>query len=201
MDETRPPSDDEDDKKDGNGKSKNLIVFPGGKTIDPKDVGADFVVGGSGQIPTGELLDPANVQKDLRDRVAFVKNQPLVKALADGAPARAMDTLLIEIAEEISHLKWERRKAAKDGKNTAQYTVARINGLRSLAETLIRRKEAAIAENLDLKSPRLQKIFKIWMQFFYEAMEKSDVPPEVINVVFQQMKADMIGWEQRMEDG
>ena len=198
MDSTNPPSGGDDN--DGNGKNSHLIVFPGGKSLDPKDVGADFVVGGSGQIPTGELLDPADVKQDLRDRIAFVRGQPLIKAMADGSSALGMDTLLVEIAEEISHLKWERRKAAKDGKNTASFTVARINGLRSLAETLIRRKEAAIAENLDLKSPRLQKIFKVWMQFFYEAMEKSDVSAEVINVVFQQMKADMIGWEQKLMD-
>jgi hypothetical protein len=196
-DDTKPPFDDEGaNSKNGNG---HLIVFPGGKTMNPKDVGADFVVGGSGQVPTGELLDPADVKASLRDRVSYVKSQPLVKAMAEGASSVAMDTLLLEIAEEISHLKWERREAAKSGRSTAQHTVARINGLRALAETLIRRKEAAIAENLDLKSPRLQKIFKVWMQFFYEAMEKSDVPPEIINVVFQQMKADMIGWERRME--
>lgn len=195
MDDDTNPPDDKD--KGGNGKN-NLIVFPGGKTIDPNDVGAGFVVGSSGQIPTGELLDPADVKKDLRERVAYVKDQPLVKAMAEGS-VQAMDVLLLEIAEEVSHLKWERRKAAKDGKNTAQYTVARINGLRSLAEALIRRKEASIAETLDLRSPRLQKIFKVWMQFFYEAMEKSGVSPEIINVVFQQMKADMIGWEKRMD--
>jgi hypothetical protein len=159
MDSTNPPSGDDDG---GNGKNSHLIVFPGGKTLDPKDVGADFV-GGSGQIPMGELLDPDDVKRDLRERMAYVKDQPLVKAMGEGS-AQAMDVLLVEIAEEISHLKWERRKAAKDGKNTAQFTVARINGLRSLAEALIRRKEAAIAEHLDLKSPRLQKIFSFSMK-------------------------------------
>jgi hypothetical protein len=186
------------DTPDDDEKNGNIIVFPGGKTLDPKEVGVEFIVGSSGQVPTAELLDPADIKKDLRDRVAYVKDQPLVKAMTEGS-SKAMDVLLTEIAEEVSHLKWERRKATKEGKNTAQYTVARINGLKSLAETLIRRKEADIAETLDLKSPRLQKIFKIWMQFFYEAMEKSGVSPEVINVVFQQMKADMIGWERRME--
>lgn len=195
-DETNPPSGGSDG---GNGKNNNLIIFPNGKSLDPKDVGADFVVGGSGQIPTADLLDPADVKRDLKERIAYVKEQPLVKALAEGDSAGAMDTLLLEIGEEISHLKYERRKVAKDGRSTAQLTMARITGLRSLAEALIRRKEAAMAEQLDLKSPRLQKIFKIWMQFFYEAMEKSEVPAEVINVVFQQMKADMTGWEKRME--
>lgn len=190
---TKPPSDEKE------GIENNLIVFPGGSSIDPKEVGADFVVGSSGYVPTGEVLDRASVQKDLRNRIAFVKNQPLVKALVDGEPSTAMNMLLIEIAEEISHLKYERRKAAEEGRATAKYTAARVNSLKSLAETIIRRKEAAIAENLDLKSPRIQKIFKIWMQFFYEAMEKSNVSSEVINVVFQQMKADMVGWEKRMD--
>lgn len=188
------PTDDNDGKKD------NLIVFPSGKTLDPKEIGADFVVGGSGSIPTGELVDPDETKRDLKERIAYVKNQDLVKVFENGGDtAAAIDVVLREISEEVSHLKYERRKASKDGKNTAAYTVSRIAGLRSLAEMLIRRKEASISERLDLRSPRFQKVFKVWMQFFCESMEKSGVSEEIINVVFNQMKADMIGWEKRME--
>lgn len=190
-------SDNGDGTDNKNGK---LIVLPGGKKVDAEEMGTDYVVGTSGQIHMGELVDPAAVQRDMRERVVYVRAQPLVKALGDGDAGTAMDALLVEIAEEVSHLKYERRKATKEGKNTAPFTVARVNALRHLAETLIRRKETAMAERMDLKSPRLQKIFTIWMQLFYEAMEKSNVNSEIINVVFQQMKADMEGWESRMED-
>jgi hypothetical protein len=183
---------------------KTIVPVSGDSFINPTEIGANFIVGVSpdqnDSLSESELVDQDELRQALRDRINYVKNQPLVVALSEGDQVKAMDTLLHEIGEEISHLKWERRKAAKEGKNTAQFTVARITSLKSLAETLIRRKEAAMAENLDLKSPRLQKIFRVWMKFFYEAMEKSEVPSEVINVVFQQMKADMAGWESRMSD-
>ena len=36
------------------------------------------------------------------------------------------------------------------------------------------------------------------MEFFHDSMEKSGISPEVIDVIFQQMKADMIDWERKM---
>ena len=33
---------------------------------------------------------------------------------------------------------------------------------------------------------------------FYESMEKSGVDTQTIDLVFQQMKADMVGWEKKM---
>ena len=38
------------------------------------------------------------------------------------------------------------------------------------------------------------------MEFFNEAMEKSGIRPQDIDLVFQQMKADMVDWEKRMSD-
>lgn len=181
-------------------ENRNLISFPDGKSADKEELGVGFVLDTVNESCITDLTDPEAVNRELRDRVNYVKNQPLVKAMTEVDSAPVMDVLLTEIAEEISHLKWERRKIAKEGRSTAQCTMARISGLRSLADALLKRKEVSLAERLDLKSPRLQKIFKIWMQFFYDAMEKSEVPAEVINVVFQQMKADMQGWEKKMEN-
>ena len=188
--DSNPPDDNE-------GKS-NLIKFPSGETLDKKETGTEYIVGESGQIPTGDVLDPVDVKQDLRERIKFVKSQQLVKSIAEGSE-NTMEVLLLEIAEEISHLKWERRKASKDGKNTAAYTIGRINGLRSLAETIIRKKESDTSDNFDLKSPKMRKLFEIWMSTFYESMEKSGVNREIIDVVFQQIKADMLTIEQRME--
>ena len=191
MSDETPPNDDIT-------PGSNLIKFPSGKTLDKKETGTNYIVGQSGQIPTGDLLDPVDVKQDLRERIKFVRDQPLVRAVLEGS-GNVMDVLLLEVAEEVSHLKWERRKASKEGKNTAAYTIGRINGLRSLAETLIRKKEADVSSDLNLKSPKIQKLFEIWMQMFYEAIEKSGVNQEVMNVIFQQIKADLLTFEIRAE--
>lgn len=185
---------------DSGDDDKKVIKFPGGKEIKPEEIGADYLIKSTGNVPTPEILDPVSIDQEYRDRTNFVKNQDLVKVVEKGAPtSETIDIVLKEIAEELSHIKFERRKAAKEGKPTTQFTIGRINSLRSLAELLLKRKESALAEQLDLKSPRFQAVFKVWMEFFYESMEKVGVESEVIDLVFQQMKTDMVDWERRMD--
>ena len=193
MDEDRPNEDDK--SKDG-----KVLTFPGGEKVDADGVGVDYIVGQTGNVPTPEIIDPVALSKEVRERVDYVNKQEVVRVIKDGAStAETIDILLLEIAEEISHIKFERRKASKDGKSTLNFTISRINSLKNLAELLLKRKEAALAERLDLKSPRFQQIFQIWMEFFYDSMGKCGIESKVIDLVFQQMKADMKDWEKKMD--
>jgi hypothetical protein len=193
--DTNPPG-----PPDSNNSGGKIITFPSGERVNTNDVGINSVIGQVGNVHTPEIMDPISVADEVRDRIKYVKKQEIVKALKDNSStAVTIDALLLEIAEELSHLKFERRKASQEGKNTSNYTVSRINSLRSMAELLLKRKEAALAEKLDLKSPRLQKIFEVWMEFFYESMIKCQIPDHLTDLVFQQMKADMVEWEKRIE--
>lgn len=190
----------EDDKDKGKGKP-NLVVFPGGKKVDPDEVGAEYVIRQTGDVPTPEVVDPGEVAEEVRARKRYVEGQELVQAAkGDSTTGQVVDLLVLEIAEELGHLKWERREAAKNGKNTANYSIGRMNSLKNLAELLLKRREADRDEELDLKSPRFQAVFKIWMEFFSDSMEKAGVEPKVIDLVFQQMKANMVDWEKKMVD-
>lgn len=190
---------DGDEERESTGKP-NLIVFPGGKQVDPDDVGADYIVRQSGDVPTPDIVDPVAVDAELRDRKDYVAGQELVRVIGGGgSTADGLDVLMKEIAEELAHLKFERRKVAKEGKSTERLTVNRIASLRSLADLLLKRKEQALAERLDLQSPRVQAMMKLWMEYVYVAMEKSGLESHVIDLVFRQMRADMVEWEKRME--
>jgi hypothetical protein len=187
------------DDKDKDKVSGKLISFPGGKSVDPDSVGADFVLSGVGYVPTPDIVDPACLERELKDRINFVRNQELVQLAHKGASTyELIDAVLCEVVEEAAHLKYDRRKAAKDGKSTVNVSGYIINSLRSIAEILIKRRDSSLSERLDVKSPRFQAIFKIWMEFFYSSMEKCGVSSEIIDLVFNQMKADMVDWEQRM---
>lgn len=184
--------------KDGNGK---LLTFPGGQKVDTKEVGADYVVGQGGDLPTAELIDPQAIDRELRKREQFVQSQGLVRAIETKAPTSdVIDAVLGEIAEELAHLKYERKTAAENGKNTANYTISRIASLRQLADVLQKRQENSRAERLDLKSPKFKQILHLWMEFVYESMSKSDVPESMIDMIFKQMEADMVDWEKKLLD-
>ena len=194
MSDQKPPTDH--DVKNG-----KLIAFPGGKSINPEEIGTDFIISGVPPIPTPEIIDPQDLDKENREREQYVKKQELVQAAERRAPTSEwIDVALKEIAEEASHLKFERRKASREGKNTSNFTVMRSGVLRQLVEILLKRKEAALAERLDLKSPRIQNILKCWMEFVYTSMQKVGIGDEEIDLVFQQMKADMLDWEKRITD-
>lgn len=188
----KPPNGDEP-------KTGKLISFPDGNVVNTDEIGVDnFVVGTAGSIPLAELVDQTKIDKDFRDRDTFIKSQELMQAVEKKASTSEwIDIVLQEIAEESTNLKYERRKAAKEGNNTANFTVMRVGTLRQLAEVLMKRKDISSSEKLDLKSERFQKVFKMWMEFFYHSMMKSGVEETIIDLVFQQMKADMVDWEKR----
>lgn len=190
----RPPKDDE--KQIG-----KLIAFPGGKSLTPDEVGADYVVEGVPAMVTPELVDPDEFDRENRARANYVKGQELVALAKKSASTEEwIDALLIEIAEESAHLKFERRKASKEGKSTANMSVLHSGVLRTLMETLLKRKEAALAERLDLKSPRFQKILGLWMDLVYNSMQKAGVGEEIIDLVFNQIKTDLLDWETKITD-
>jgi hypothetical protein len=179
----------------------NVISFPNGEKVAPEDI-APYVLGPAGKAAVlPEIVDSSDVAKSVRDREDYVARQALVQVIESKAAAiDVVDQVVKEIAEELSHLKWERQKAARDGKNTATLTISRISSLRQLSEVLLKRMESARAEQLNLKSPRFREVLKLWMEFVYESMQKANVADEVVDLVFKQMEADMVDWEKRLSE-
>jgi hypothetical protein len=184
-----------DDRNDGKKKSGKLIPFPGGK-----EAGTDYVLGQVGDVPTPSIVDPVEIEAENRDREEFVANHDLVLKTDPGTPTHeTIDAILKEIAREVAHLEFERRKASRSGFNTAPFSSTKINSLRSFGELLLKRKAASLTETLDLKSPRMKALFQLWMELFHDSMEKAGVSPEEISMVFETMKSDLPAWERKME--
>jgi hypothetical protein len=191
---------DEDQIERPSGKTKALVL-PDGNNIDPDELGVGYIVGQSGEIPTPEIVDPREAANDFRKREDFVQNQELVKIVSRGASAvDIIDSVLKEIAEDLAHLKFERQKATKEGKNTVNHTISRVAGLKQLAEVLLKKQENLRAEKIDLKSTRFQEILRLWMEFVYESMQKANLGEQEIDLVFNVMKSDMVDWERRILD-
>lgn len=179
-----------DDKIDGG----LVLTFPDGKTISANELGiSEYAAGQSGQVTIPDVID---VTEEEKKREKFIREQPLIKSIERGDDTRDIITAILkEIAEELAHLKYERKKASENGKNTANYNTARASGLQQLANTLFRKLENTRAEQLDLKSPRFQRVLKLWLNFVYESMQKSGLGEQEIDLVLNTMKADLVDWE------
>jgi hypothetical protein len=189
--------DNHDDELDA-----KILPFPKGDKVTPSDLGADYVVDlTKGTHHATEIIDPDDISKELRGRDSFVSKQELYQsALAKESTIKLVDSVVLEITEELAHLKYERIKAAREGKNTSGYTINRISSLRQLAEVLMKRMDNARAEQIDLKSPRFKSILRLWMEFVYESMQKAELADHQIDLVFKQMEADMVELEKKILD-
>ena len=185
----------DDDKDKDKGK---ILIFPGGKRIDQDELGSgsENIISQSEFIHTPELLDTQALSKDLRDRELFVSSDNLLNSVSNGSSiSQSIDIVFREISEELAHLKYERKKAIKDGKPSGNITIARIASLRSLADALMKKADSVKADQIDLQSPRMTIIIKLWMEFLYSSMEKVGIEESKIDLVFRQMQADMKDWE------
>jgi hypothetical protein len=191
---------DDDDKDKQKSKGGKFLVLPGGKKINPNEIGMGrSIVGPSGNVPTAEVIDPSDTERDLREREAYVKRQELVQAATRrGATGEMVDMAIQEIAEELAHLKYERRKSAAEGKPTVQHTIARISMLRNLADVLLKRQENNRQERMDFRSPEFKKIIHEWLGFIHDSMQKVGVNENEIDLVFRQLEADMASWEKHV---
>jgi hypothetical protein len=191
--------DDHKDKpSDSSGK---LISFPNGEKIPVSEMGMDYVVDQSGMVPTPEVIDPQSINREYREREVYVESQALTQAALVRAPvAEIVDTVINEIIEELGHLKFERRKAAKEGKNTANYTISRIQSLRQLSDVLLKKLDSVKSDGVDVKSPKFKAVLRLWMEFVYDSMQKCGISDDLIDLVFKQIEADMKDWEQKLNE-
>ncbi len=140
--------------------------------------------------------------KDLRDREKFLLSDRLSKISSYKSISidDLTSQLIREITEELAHLKFDRLKAIRLGKPSASITLARINSLKTFGDLLMKKLESNRNESVDLKSPRFRQILNLWMEFLYDSMVKVNIKEEDIDLIFGQMKSDMLNWEKKISD-
>jgi len=141
------------------------------------------------------------LKTDDEKRSKFIAADAILDALKnrDKSDAELIDIILAEIGEELANLKYERQLASERGRSTADINISRVEALRKLIDMIIKKKTLLVKDPIDIKSPRFQKILQIWVDYFYSAMKKSGIPDEMIDIVFRNMRNNMIDWEKEMK--
>ena len=141
-------------------------------------------------------------------RQYFFDNDPLLQQLAKGVDSEDVLHLVMHgFAQEAASLEFERQEAERSGKETSQLSIRRINALKALGETWIKRKEQLSGRTIDMDSPAFSTLFGFMLEGFREAMLKGGVPRDQAETVFVSLSERMAdeAWEQearnRMKGG
>jgi hypothetical protein len=132
-------------------------------------------------------LSPANATvAELLNEKARVMSEDQVLQTATDSPESSdvLHQVMIGLADEAASISFERKEAERKGEPTSQLSVRRVNALKSVAETWLRRKDQLVNQLIDMESTGFHTLFQLIVETFKGALEDSEVHPEMIKVVF-----------------
>jgi hypothetical protein len=138
----------------------------------------------------------------VRDRLEeFVKNDVVVRATVRGVDQTSTDSLdatMLALARECAALKWDREKAQAELRSGSEKIASRhTEGLMRLAILVLDRAKLGSAENLDVRSPRFQKLVSVFLSQLTEAAQGTLSPAEA-DCFLSELHRRLEGWEERV---
>lgn len=94
-------------------------------------------------------------------------------------------TKVIEgLAEESASLAFERQEAERKGESTSQISMRRVQALKAVGDTWLKKKEIIASKGVDLESPSFKIVFTHIAETFRKACDVAGIRPEMSESVF-----------------
>ena len=135
--------------------------------------------------PTQGSTPQANINQLQQRKQAKLDNDAVFETTKRNADsADVLTNVLVGLAEESASLAFEREEAERRGEPTSQISLRRVNALRAVGDTWIKKKEMMSSKSLDLESKAFQKVFGYIAETFRKACDEAGVRPELAESVF-----------------
>ena len=124
----------------------------------------------------------------IRQKNLALSKDPISK-LAECSPESpdVLHEVMKAMSEEAASIAFERREAERKGKETSNLSMRRINALKSIGDTWLRRKEQLAGKEVDMDSAVFKALFGFIMDTFKDSMSESGVRSEMVETVFAKM--------------
>tara|TARA_B100000927_G_scaffold236171_1_gene196807 strand:+ start:4190 stop:4861 length:672 start_codon:yes stop_codon:yes gene_type:complete len=122
----------------------------------------------------------------IKSRKKDVLDKDEVVSVAKSTPESAdiLTKVIAGIAEESASLYFERLEAERKGESTSQISMRRVQALKAVGDTWLKKKEVLASTGVDLDSPAFKIIFTHIAETFRQACDIAGVRPEMSESVF-----------------
>lgn len=147
-----------------------------------------------------EVDDDTTNQLILPDKKDLIKEDPLLKGLmAEDGTFELLDIVIAELAEEGASLKYERIKKEFDDEPTDRISLRRANILKMITDALIQKRNLALNDFVNLKSPQWQVVFGELMDKVRQTFDDLDYSSEQMELFFDKLQNNLEGFEEDTE--
>jgi len=139
-------------------------------------------------------------KEKLPTKAEVLKDDAVVKGLLnDDGIFDLVSAVLLELAEEGASLKYERIKLENQDQPTDRISVRRAQILKTITDTLVQRRNIALNDFVNLKSPQWQVIFGHLMNKIRQTFIDLVYNTEQIELFFQTLQNNLEGFEEEAE--
>jgi len=170
-----------------------------------KSISKGATTGGTGiNSPTSGTNAPLEVtnanQLVLPSKDEVIKRDALLRGmLNDDGVFDLLDVVLAEMAEEGASLKYERIKKEFNDEATDRISLRRANILKMISDSLIQKRNLALSDLVNLKSPQWQIVFKQLMDRVQQTFIDLEYSSEQLELFFQKLQGNLEGFEEETE--
>ena len=133
-------------------------------------------------VPSTPQATIQRIQSKKQD--ALSRDQVLSTTSLNPDSSEVLTTVLIGLAEESASLAFERAEAERRGESTSQISLRRVNALKAVGDTWLKKKELISNSSIDLESPAFKIIFIYIAETFRKACDEAGIRPEMSESVF-----------------
>ena len=147
------------------------------------------------------IVGPANATVAVlirRKEEALGADPVLLKAKKDPDSPDVLHEVILGISEEAASLRFERDEAAREGRDSSGMSAKRVQALRAVGDTWLKRKDQLAGKVIDMDSQGFQELFKFMMSTLKDAMNSVKMRDEEIETVFAKF-ASMITDDWKVE--
>lgn len=130
-------------------------------------------------LPGGE--SPA-IEATMIAKKRAMKKDPLRRVIDEKPESRdVLHEVMRAMAEESASLEFERKEAERKGEDTRPISVSRLQALKAVGDTWIRRIDQITVKGVDLESPQFRALLKVLIKTFRESMVSAGCRREQID--------------------
>ena len=142
-----------------------------------------------------DSIDP-DTRARLRRKQKILDIDPVLKEICDNPESPdVLQEIIKALGGESASIYFERTEAERRGKEGSGYSVKRIQALRTMADTWLKRKDQIQARGVDMDTPAFNVLFNFIMETVQKGLVMSDIRAERIETAFAHI-SKMIGEEE-----
>ena len=178
----------------------SLILDTDHLMIDPSTGAPFFMIKNPGRpakIPKQNAVNTTVAEIVARRKDSIKKDKLLQKVNTDVESDDVLSIIMEGFAHEAAALKFEREQTELEGKPTSQLSIRRINALKAVADTWLKRKDQISNRSIDLNSIAFQRLFSFIVNTFRETLGQN-LSEDQIGVIMTAL-SDRLGddtWEE-----